>query len=685
MSDKNNPNYIPDFPLATRQVHLDFHTSGLIPGVGSAFDAEAFGRMFREAHVGNVCLFTRCHHGYHYYPTEVGVMHPGLGGFDLLRAQIAALDAVGVEHTLYTTICWDEVSAEAHPEWQARDVRGQVVKIVPDRPATDSADTFLPGWRHLCWNTPYRDFLKAHVAEVCAQFEVPELILDILFPLAEGCYCPVCLASMQARGLNPEDPTQVARHSLATVREFMDEMTAVIRATHPAARIWFNSRLRLDGNPATGSLPELPNMGYLCVESLPSGFWGYNHFPLMARYFQNTPYAALSQTGRFQKTWGDFGGLKNPAALDYECFRMVAFGMACGVGDQLHPTGAMEPATYDLIGGTFAKVQEVEAYAYPSAPLDEIGVVLPTAPATGELFERTLTGALRLLTERQYQFSLIDAAMDFTPYRALVLPDYVEVSEALATKLAAYLAGGGRVLATGRSGRDAEGQWRLPAAPLEALGADPFKPYYLQPEGALLEKVADFRHVMYEGGELFMPRGVGWQILGRKSHPYFNRTWDHFSSHLQTPWGEDTDLPEVAIHESGVAVVGTYLFASYARFANRVGRDVVELLLDRLLGERIFTSNLPSTAEVTVRSHGSDALVHLLHYVPQRRAESIDIVEDVLPVTDIWLSVRLPHAPEAVRAQPGNESLPFTYADGRVEVTLPRLEGYRLLVMPNAL
>ena len=77
--------------------------------------------------------------------------------------------------------------------------------------------------------------------------------------------------------------------------------------------------------------------------------------------------------------------------------------------------------------------------------------------------------------------------------------------------------------------------------------------------------------------------------------------------------------------------------------------------------------------------------MHLLHYIPQRRSESIDIVEDVLPLADVRVSVRLPHAPEAVLAQPGNESLPFTYAEGRAEVTLPRLEGYRLLVMQNAL
>ena len=32
-----------------RQIHLDFHTSGRIPGIGSAFDGKAFGKAFKDA------------------------------------------------------------------------------------------------------------------------------------------------------------------------------------------------------------------------------------------------------------------------------------------------------------------------------------------------------------------------------------------------------------------------------------------------------------------------------------------------------------------------------------------------------------------------------------------------------------------------------------------------------------
>ena len=41
-------------PLRYRQIHLDFHTSEHIPGVGAAFDPDAFVATLKEAHVDSI-------------------------------------------------------------------------------------------------------------------------------------------------------------------------------------------------------------------------------------------------------------------------------------------------------------------------------------------------------------------------------------------------------------------------------------------------------------------------------------------------------------------------------------------------------------------------------------------------------------------------------------------------------
>jgi hypothetical protein len=82
---------------------------------------------------------------------------------------------------------------------------------------------------------------------------------------------------------------------------------------------------------------------------------------------------------------------------------------------------------------------------------------------------------------------------------------------------------------------------------------------------------------------------------------------------------------------------------------------------------------------VTVRAQRADLIVHLLHYVPQRRGKNLDVVEDVLPLHDVTLAVRSDRLPSAVNLVPQCRALEWTYADGYVHFTLPRIDGYQIV------
>ena len=87
-----------DFPY--RQVHLDFHTYGNVPKVGNRFSKENFQEALKIAHLDSITVFAKCNQGYCYYPTEVGMMHPGLD-FDLTAAMIDAAHEIGVRAPVY--------------------------------------------------------------------------------------------------------------------------------------------------------------------------------------------------------------------------------------------------------------------------------------------------------------------------------------------------------------------------------------------------------------------------------------------------------------------------------------------------------------------------------------------------------------------------------------------------------
>ena len=66
-----------------RQVHLDFHTSELIPDVGLDFDPQNFLHTLQAARVDSINVFAKCHHGYLYYDSKIGTKHPS-GGMRVL-------------------------------------------------------------------------------------------------------------------------------------------------------------------------------------------------------------------------------------------------------------------------------------------------------------------------------------------------------------------------------------------------------------------------------------------------------------------------------------------------------------------------------------------------------------------------------------------------------------------------
>ena len=104
--------------LPFRQVHLDFHTSGAIEGIGSDFDPDEFADTLVKAHVNSINIFARGHHGWIYYDTKAFPerRHPHLT-CNLLVEQIQACQKRGIETPIYVTVQADRYTGERRPDW----------------------------------------------------------------------------------------------------------------------------------------------------------------------------------------------------------------------------------------------------------------------------------------------------------------------------------------------------------------------------------------------------------------------------------------------------------------------------------------------------------------------------------------------------------------------------------------
>ena len=210
--------------LPARQVHLDFHTSPHIPGVGSRFDKAQFQAALKEGNVNSITVFAKCHHGYCYYPTRVGTQHPTMTpGFDLTGAMIEAAHEIGVAAPVYITAGWSALDAQRHPEWCMLDKNG--VKRDNGSDPNAGPDDPRPActWDHLCLSGDYARHIYDITREVCDRYaDLDGLFYDIVF-LNRACYCPNCMAGMKAEGLNPENERDAEEYYRRSHLRFMAE------------------------------------------------------------------------------------------------------------------------------------------------------------------------------------------------------------------------------------------------------------------------------------------------------------------------------------------------------------------------------------------------------------------------------------------------------------------------------
>ncbi len=671
--------------LRFRQVHLDFHTSPLIPAVGEDFDADAWARQLRDARIDSITCFATCHHGMSYYPTKVGYMHPHLKR-DLLGEQIEAAHRHGINVPVYITVVWSEHQAEEHPEWRQVHRDGRPVGRLPVGALAHNS------WHWLCMNSPYADHVSSVTDEVLSHYAADGLFFDILMSAQPGCCCAYCLRGMMADGVNPEDDTALHAYTLAAERRFMDRISREVWAKRPGLPLYFNARMRLTGDPQEGNRPEAPYYTHWELESLPTGGWGYTHFALYNRFFQTLGKPVLGMTAAFHRSWADFGTVKSQAALDYECFRALAGGAACSVGDQLHPRGIPVAETYRRIGRTYASVEAKEPWCRGAVPQAEVAILLPPDSSTGTrvMGMESEEGALHMLLEMGAQAAVIDSAADFSPYRVIVAPDHVRLDAALAAKIRGYVGGGGSVLLSHESGLRVDGsEFALEALMgVEYLGAGRDDVEFFRPMDALAGSIPAMDHALYDRGSAVRPR-PGTEVLAEIVSPYFSRTWAHFSSHAQTP-PDPAGLHGLAAATlcGRVAYLSHPLFLSYQRNGYPAYRQIVGALLRRLLPDPIVRTNLPTTAEVTVlrQPAGADGdsperlICHLLHYVPQRRTPDLDLVEDAIALHDVSVAVRTGWRPRQVYLAPERTVLDISQQGEYASVSVPEVNGHAMVV-----
>lgn len=648
-----------------RTVHFDFHTMPKVDDVGSDFNGKKFARMLKDAHVGSVTVFAKCNIGFAYYPTEAGIRHPGLRR-DLLGEMVEACKKEGIMVLAYFNAGLDHECAIRHRDWCVLPADGTIYK-------ENRLNSFF---RKMCLNTAYGDYLVEMTKEVLTRYHVDGLFFDCLNEL-EPCHGVECLKTMEEIGGDILDPATAKKALHLSNSRF----AARIREILPKDKfLYFNCIPFKD---------QLEYCGHLEIECLPQGAWGYDNFPANVRYARNLGKHVVGLTGRFQGGWGDFGGIRTEASLKFDCLNAISNGVACGIGDHLHPRGVLDEDVYKIVGGIYAEVEKLEPWLTDSHAVAEMGVVIPQSAvgyplSNWEPVNDPVAGAVRMLAELKHQVDVIDWDMDFSKYKALIFPDDALIPECRKDKVLQYAGNGGRIISSGHSGlSEDKADFALPDVwGVSFKGEEQCDAGFLKMRKAVAG-VPSSPVSIYASG-ISMAADGGTEVLAHFVEPYFNKHWDGYHGYCYTPPKNLTGKP--VLTKSGQVFQFSFpIFRSYFDQAYVAYKMIVKACLDEILPAPLLkVEGMPSFARATVTRKGNRDMLHLLSYVPEMRGHK-QIIEEPVPLKDVKTFFRLDgrHL-SRIYSAPDMEGVDYEVEDGYAILRIPEVNGYKLLVLEYA-
>jgi len=651
-------------PKRMRKVHLDFHTSPLLEGVGSEFDPDRFAGMLKQAHVDSVCCFAKCVHGMSYYDTQFGTRHPHLEG-DLLGEMVQACKANDIAVSAYYCVMWESAVAREHPDWVQMGQDGNRAK----------GGEYGASFPVVCLNSPYvEQIVLPQVDEIARNYDVDGMFFDIVY--FKFCYCPSCRNRAKTLGVELDGDRGSYAVASAAALDFLGAVRQTCDAIRPGLDITHNGIIRI--------APDTLYAGedHFEVEiARPTALRVY--LPFYVRYLRNKGKPVYGITGRFEERWRQHGTLVEANRLRYDTATLLANCAGCSIGDHPYPSGRLEGAVYDLVGTVYAEVEGKEPWCAGAVPAVEAAIVCDYdySPHTG-LIPAAAAGALKILRECHLQFDVIDIDSDFSRYKLLVLPENKEFGETLTRKLTRFVAAGGRVIACTPAISDENRKPLEDIFGIQFHGEERYTAAYILPVSPVNDGIPNMPLVVY-GHFMRVVPSAGAKALAKTIAPYFEWT-ETRSGDQHAPQGDETPYPS-AVQKGKSIFLAAPVFSSYAERGTAISKKLVRNCLQELLPERMILTNAPSTAEITVTEQPQRTMVHLVNWHPmQKVGTETDVIEDVPPLYNIELAVNINDTPEKVALVPSGESLAFKQKGNQVTFVIPRIDIHQMIAIEHA-
>jgi hypothetical protein len=368
-------------------------------------------------------------------------------------------------------------------------------------------------------------------------------------------------------------------------------------------------------------------------------------------------------SGKFHKSWGEFGGFKHADAIKYEAAAMISNGAACNFGDQLHPSGQLDIETYRNIGKAYEYVEKIEKYGLGGSPASKLGIWL-TLNAKADL------GVVNILLETHKDFILANEK-NLEQLELLIVPSQSCLNESQATRINNWVKQGGKLIVFGEGALNKEGKSFILDVGADFLGRSEYQFDFTVVKPEIGKEVVSTPFLNYEAA--FRIKPTSGTTLAAVREPYFNRTYEKYSGHRATPYQlEDSQYPAV-IQNGNVIFFAHKLDQLYYTHAVRLHRQLVENAIDLLYEKPLLAvKNLPSCGRVSfLKQELENRYVAHLLYSPALQRGEVMVIEDFLPVPGVEIEVNVPEKVKKVYQIPDGKKVDFSREGNKLIVKVP--------------
>jgi hypothetical protein len=668
---------------------VDMHIEDWDESFLSLLDPETYVGLLKKAQVQSAMVYANSHVGYCYWPTKTGQMHRGIGGKDMFGQITALCHKEGINVIAYYTLVYNNWAYDHDPSWRVVDVNGKASRERSGRAGRYGV---------CCPNSPgYRNFVERQLRELCGSYDLEGIFLDMTF-WPGVCYCPSCRERF-AQEVGGEMPTIIdwqdarwlafQRKREEWLREFAAFATSTARRYRPDITVEHQSSVFTHNWMLGTTLGLAEHNDYLGGDF----YGGFAQQSFICKLYDsvtpNRPFEFM--TSRCYPGLVDHTTLKSKEMLELHTYLALAHNGAFLFIDAIDPVGTLNPKVYETMGQIFGQSKDYEPYLGGSMCQD-VGVYFSLdskmdfadngkqVDASGRRMPHldAALGAARTLRESHIPFGVISKSnlKDTSPYQVLILPNVLMLSEEEVEDIRRFVADGGGLYASG--------------------GASP--PLLDQVFGVSLEGETEER-VTYiaptpKGRTLVMadvdpsyPLAVFQpQAKARASDR------DEVLATLTLPYTDPADGARLAsIHSDPPGATTDYAAVVYRAYGKGRAMWVSAPLetAEQSPHRRVFAQMIRelATKPFSFEAHAPSAVEVTLFHQPDKKRFLVNVVNEQeqlppIPVSNVTVRVRT-NDRKAARAAllPDDKPLPFVARGDYVEVTLPELNIFQMLMV----